>query len=78
MLTECNKKLVMVQEIVSYCIIGGAVGWVAFRSARFFMPSKGKKVNSGCGSCTAECALKNNLPGKSEQCADVKKMNLYL
>jgi len=49
----------MIQEIVSYAVIGGAFGFVAVRSFRFlFFSTKKKRKNSKCASCSAECALK--------------------
>lgn len=69
----------MIQEIVSYAIIGGAFSLVAFRSARFFLVSaKTKKKNSKCGSCSAECMLKEISLDNSDNCPSRNELDLYL
>ncbi len=69
----------MIQEILSYFIIGGAVSLVAIKSARFFLASeKNKKKDSKCSSCSAECTLKEITLGNKDNCPGRKELNLYL
>lgn len=71
--------MAMIQEIVSYFIIGGAVSLVALKSARFFLVSvKKKKKNSKCGSCSAECMLKEISLENKDNCPTRKELDFYL
>ena len=69
----------MIQEIVSYAIIGGAFSLVALKSARFFFVSgRRKKKTSKCASCTAECMLKEMSLENSDRCPDKNELDMYL
>jgi hypothetical protein len=69
----------MIQEIVSYCIIGGAVSLVALKSARLFLVSANKrKKNSKCASCSAECVLKEFTLENKDNCPTKKELDMYL
>lgn len=69
----------MIQEIVSYAIIGSAFGVVALRTAQFFFVStKKKKKNSKCASCSADCMLKELSLENKDKCPSREELNIYL
>jgi hypothetical protein len=69
----------MIQNIIAYAII--ATAWIAIfiKAIRFFnLSGKNKKHSSKCGSCTAECALRDlHIPVK-ERCSTPDKIEIYL
>lgn len=82
----------MVQEIITYMIIGAAVAVAIMKFAKRFGPKKtAKKVETGgqkvshvhnCGECSAECQLRD-LPRivieqNSEECIQIEKKSKLL
>lgn len=70
----------MVQEIITYLIIGGAVGAIVLRSFNALKPHA-KKIgssNSKCDSCTIGCALKDLNISDEKKCPDSSELKLQL
>ncbi|MCF8374076.1 MAG: hypothetical protein K9H64_20810 [Bacteroidales bacterium] len=50
----------MLQYIITYIIIAGAVAYSTYQAFLFFKPSKGKQ-GGGCAGCSGGCGLKSEI-----------------
>ncbi len=49
----------MIQEIITYILIGSAIIYTLYSFAKVFIPSKNNTAHSCCGGCSG-CSLKND------------------
>lgn len=51
----------MIQEIITYLVIGLSIAYTLFHTINLFLPNKGDQANPvGCNTCTA-CSAKKDI-----------------
>lgn len=63
----------MVQEIITYVIVAGAFSFVALKIVRLFFPGREKTKSKNCGSCSAECVLRDSVIATKDKCPSEKE-----
>ena len=67
----------MIQEIITYMIISGAVVVFAVRTLSLFKIA-GTKRSAGCSGCSADCSLKDNKLVTLKKCPEPQNIDIYL
>lgn len=75
----------MIQEIITYLILGSAITIVALKAKNLFVSKKGrnfkrrtnrKSVPGNCSACSAECMLRNSpqqtIMRNNDLCKEIK------
>jgi hypothetical protein len=46
---------ILIQEILTYFIVGGAITYALYQLVKIFIPTKNK--NAGCTGCSGSCSI---------------------